>query len=243
MVAIFLAAMGFAAGCSDSDLTRNDNDRSTTPKENAEAELAALWLSGDLIAPQALYETIRNDLAAIRAANADSTDMVSIGFFPPWAPSELLAGFSSEGVQKIRNDNFPELERLNKYFGLVELDTSGLSWGTRGSAGLRFSGRKHPMMIAPDYDELDDVMWAEPNGYIGDWGNVYPWKLDRGMSYLIRNAWGDCPAGCIYSVFWYFRVNDGAVWYVGRYQPQADAEPLWWPEARTAYYAYRGVER
>jgi hypothetical protein len=86
---------------------------------------------------------------------------------------------------------------------------------------------------------LDGVRYAEPNGFVGDWSNVYPWRLDEGMSYLWRDAWGDCPAGCINSRFWYFRVTDAGIEYVGTFDKWVDPEPPWWGEAKSAYFRYR----
>jgi hypothetical protein len=145
-------------------------------------------------------------------------------------------------VQKIRDGHYPELEALNAQFGLTNLDTTRSLW-SHGSVLMEFSGCKHPYVLGSYYEQLVDVMWSEPNGRIGDWSCVYPWKIEGGMSYLFRNAWGDCPAGCINSVFWYLRVIGGDLEYVGRYQTWVDPEPGWWDEAKTAFYAYRGYER
>jgi hypothetical protein len=243
----FLVAMAtitlLAAACDDDPVRTSRSPSNTTPKDNAEAELAALWLSGDLIAPQELYETIRDDLDAIRTEFADSTTMASIEFMAPWLPSQLLVRFTAEGKQKVQTGNYPELEALNLRFGLSEFDTSSSLWPNYGSARLTFSGRKHPLVMRESYDDLADVMWAEPNGFIGDWSCVYPWEIDGGVSYLFRHAWGDCPAGCINSVFWYFRVVGGEIEYVGRYDVRGDPEPDWWVDGKTALNAYRGYER
>ena len=90
-------------------------------------------------------------------------------------------------------------------------------------------------------EALDGVRSAEPNGWSGDNNNVYPWRLDGGgLSYLWREGWGDCPAGCINNRFWYFRVNDGLIDFVGTFQLHADPEPHWWEEAKRAWYHYMG---
>lgn len=206
-------------------------------RENAEAELAALWLSGELQAPEELYQSIKDDLSEIRAMYADSLAQLEIEFAPPWAPSQVLVGLTESGVQKLRSGDFPEFEELNSLFHLAELDTK-LNWAAP-VAVLTFEGRQHPARIAAPYAFLNDVSYAEPNGFSGDWSNVYPWRLSDGMSYLWREAWGDCPAGCINSRFWYFRVTGSGIEYVGTYRLGDDPEPPWWLEAKTSYFLYR----
>lgn len=241
MFALALTAL-LALACSDSNLMRpGGGSLNVTPKDNAEAELAALWLSGELIAPENLYETIMDDLDTIRTEYADSTTLASIEFTPPWVPSELLLGLTAEGKRKVQAGDYPELEALNRRYRATEVDTSSSLWRNYGAARIEFSGRKHPGVLAGGYGALDDVMWVEPNWLVGDWSCVYPWQIDGGMSYLFRYAWGDCPAGCIHSIFWYFRVIDGNIEYVGRWlESWVDPQPEWWAEARAAYRAYRG---
>jgi hypothetical protein len=211
----------------------------TTPKPDSEAELAALWLSGEIVAPDDLYETIKQDLEAIRAAHGDDIDALDITFFAPWVPSQLLIAFDDDGVAKIRSGSWPELEALNDQFELAVFDTTRPSWRTRGAARLEFEGRRHPVRMATSYAALPEVVYAEPNGYIGDWSNVYPGKLADGMSYLWREASGDCPAGCINSHFWYFRVTDSGIDYVGNFEwDYATPPPDWWNEAKAAYEGY-----
>ena len=206
-------------------------------RENAEAELAALWLSGELTAPKALYQTIKDDLSDIRAAYTDSIAELEIEFVPPWEPSQVLVGFTESGVERLRAGDYPEFDELNDLFHLAELDTK-FHWHSP-LAILTFEGRQHPARIAAPYESFDDVRYAEPNGFVGDWGNVYPWWLDEGISYLWRDAWGDCPAGCINSRFWYFRVTDAGIEYVGTFEKWVDPEPPWWGEAKAAYFRYR----
>jgi len=204
---------------------------------DSESELAALWLSGERVAPSDLYQTIKSDLSDIRTAYLDSISEVDTEFRPPWVPSQIIVGFTEEGVRKLRTGEFPEFDELNDLFHLTELDTKLTS--TTPRAVLTFAGNQHPQRLSDPYGELDDIVYAEPNGYMGDWSNVYPWRLADGMSYLWRDAWGDCPAGCINSRFWYFRVTELGIEYVGTFQYHVDPEPPWWSEAKVAFDQYR----
>jgi len=234
------------AGCGGSDPTGiHGVSNNSTPGSDPEAELAAIWLSGELAAPQALYETIRNDLATIRHGYGESVPATSIEFHPQYAPSQLIVGFTPEAAAKIDDGGFgrlPEVQELNRRFGLTDFARS-YGWDYSHWAVLTFSGCWNPERLGEIYSQLHDIEWAEPNWRVGDWSNAYPWTIEGGMSYLFREASGDCPAGCINSTFWYFRVISGDAEYVGTYGWGYDVDPMpepeWWDEAKRAYEAYR----
>ena len=91
-----ILVFSFTIGCSKSTKTETGNDDTEkppidiTPKENEEAELVALCLSGELIAPDSLYDDVLHDLTAIRAEFGDTIQALDgIGFWPPWRVSQL----------------------------------------------------------------------------------------------------------------------------------------------------------
>jgi hypothetical protein len=154
------------------------------PKENEEAELAALCLSGELVASDSLYNQILSDLAAIRAAFGDTFEVVVrvSGEYHAW-------------------------DDLNKYYQITTIRTSLTP--AYGAAVLYFHGRLHPYRLGGVYRGLPGVTYTEPNGLIGDSPNIYLRQTGRAITYLFRDAWGDCPSGCIDSEYWYFAVEDG----------------------------------
>ena len=212
---------------------------STTPRENREAEEAALWLSGELIAPQAVYETIRDDLAAIRGEYLDSIPKLAVPFMAPWVVSEVIVRLTDDAVVRFLAREPNDIDSLNAVFHATHLDTFRLKGTPPRWTLIDFAGRQHPARLGEFYQAQDDVVWGEPNGYIGDWSNVYPWKRGETMTYLFREAWGDCPAGCISSRFWYFRRTAGVTEYVGTFEVWKDPYPDWWDEAKTAFERYR----
>ena len=70
--------------------------------------------------------------------------------------------------------------------------------------------------LARRLSEVPGILLAEPNGWGGD-GNDITARRDGDawrLRYLLK--WGDCPAGCISSHYWEFRVREsGAVTYLG----------------------------
>jgi hypothetical protein len=224
--------------CSKS--TRNENGEvineprsaSSTPKDNEEAELMALCLSGELVAPDSLYDQILSDLAAIRTTFGDTFEAVNrIGFQPPWMAGCLMIGFDDTTFQQVLDGQYNAWDTLNEQYQVVQIHTIPI--GNRGVVLLTFAGRLHPWCLAELYSVLPGVWAAHPNGVIGDSPNVYAREAADELTYLFRNGWGDCPSGCIDSEYWYFIFETDQPLFVG-YWPayQGVPAPLWWQEAR-----------
>ena len=242
---IALATLALFMSCGNDDRVSNppppDNQSTIddTPRANREAEEAALWLSGELIAPQDLYEAIRDDLDAIRGEFLDSIPKTAIGFFPPWVVTEIIVLPDDATWDKIRNHEPNVIDSLNTVFRATKLDT--LRIGSRYLFGIiAFEGRLHPQRLSEIYQANPGVIIADPNGYVGDWSNIYPWKHDGNMTYLFRLGGGDCPAGCTENEFWYFRRVNGTTEYAGTFVYWDEPEPDWWDEAKTAFYQFQG---
>lgn len=244
-VLIVLAALA-CSSCGNSDRASNppapaayNADSLYTPRADREAEEAALWLSGEHFAPADLYQTIHDDLAAIRTGYLDSIPSLAVTFTPWWITSQVAVKFTDDARDRFLAREPNDVDSLNVVFHATHLDTFRLK-GTSYWTLIDFAGRQHPERLGEAYEAQDDVVWGEPNGWIGDWSNVYPWRKGDGMTYLFRHGSGDCPAGCIDNIFWYFRRANGVTEYVGTFDWWADPEPDWWDEAKVAYYTFRG---
>lgn len=236
LVVILLSC--FIISCSKSTKNENGNENTEpppiefTPKENEEAELIALCLSGELVAPDSLYNQILSDLAAIRATFGDTFEVVNrIKFSPPWVAGCLIIGFDDSTVQQIRNGQYHAWDSLNQQYQVTKIDTIVFDW--LGIALLSFEGRLHPYRLAEVYAVLPGVWAASPNGIRGDYPNIYARQTGSGLTYLFRDAWGDCPSGCIYSEYWHFIFEGDQPVFIGHWAPDEDPnEPDWWEEAR-----------
>lgn len=215
-----------------------------TPKENEEAELMAICLSGELIAPDSLYQQIVSDLEAIRSQFGDSIEMVNnIKFSPPWAPSCLLINFDDSTGEKILQGEYDAWDELNLMYKVTQIKTRPVIPGFGCFVTLYFEGRFNPCHQADQYRVLPGVMFAEPNGIEGDGSNVYTRQIEGAITYLFRFAYGDCPSGCIVSEFWYFVVNQGEPEYLGYFKYRRDPEPDWWEEAEQNWENHCGLDR
>jgi hypothetical protein len=216
-----------------------------TPKENEEAELMAICLSGELIAPDSLYEQIVTDLEAIRSQFGDSIEMVNkIKFMPTWwMPNCLLINFDDTTGEKILLGEYDAWDELNLMYKVTQIKTRPVIPGFGCLVSLSFEGRFHPCHLAEQYRVLPGVMFAEPNGIEGDGSNVYARQIGNDITYLFRLAYGDCPAGCISSEFWYFVFNQGEPEYLGYFKLRRDPEPEWWEEAEQNWENHCGKDR
>jgi len=151
------------------------SDVASTPRSNREAEEAALWLSGSLVAPPPLYSRIQEDLLTIRQTYGERFPRLNTLFFrSEWASSELIVLLSDEAKEEFLRGEYHDLDSLNSEFGLVSMDSLFSSLFT-----LRFAGRFHPVRLAEIYGEVESVVFAVPNWFYGDFPNVYPWREDE----------------------------------------------------------------
>ncbi len=210
-----------------------------TPKENEEAELITLCLSGNLVAPDDLYNQALEDLVAIRSTfGAEFESIKHITFRTPWIVGSLIVGFNDATAQKVANGEYYAWDEPNKKYQVTKID-KGLV-GSIGSVVLHFKGRLHPRRLAKLYAVLPGVRYAQPNVRIGDSPTIYPRKIESGITYLFRAAWGDCPSGCINSVYWYFVVEGDQPVFIGHWTPNEESQkPDWWDEANQNIEQYR----
>jgi hypothetical protein len=219
-------------GCSDGGPASQISDLERTPRENQEAEEIALLLSTELVAPQRLYEHVLDDLTRLRAEYEDVLPVDSIGFRPRCRPGSVEVEVNEETIEALRQSSSTGLDSLNAYYGISAVDTASIRYVP--ILVLNFNGRLHPKRLAEAYATSPSVRSAWPLFVLGDGSTVYPLQLPEGRGYLFRKAWGDCTAGCIYELYWYFKSTDDAIAFVGEWDPRRAPQPKWWPEASEA---------
>lgn len=213
-----------------------------TPRENAEAEEAALFLSKELMAPQELYEKVLDGFNLLRKKYADSIPEVNIAFNLPISASYFKMGISDSAAMELRSNNYYAWDSLNTYYNISIFDTISLSW--EFYVWLKSDGRFNQYEICDIYENLPGVNWTFPGYYGEDRSSTYPWIDSTGnLTFLVRKAWGDCPSGCMESHYYYFKMESGEINYIGDWEwsyPQPP-QPDWWDEASIAplmYYYY-----
>ncbi len=238
-----------AVACERRNPTTNDpghsppideiNPIDLTPRENAEAEESALFISGEIVAPQDLYEQVLDGFIRLREKFADSISYVNIPFFMPFNSNGFTMSMSDFAVMAIRAGDYVAWDSLNNYYNYSNIDTVADPWGYF-YVYIKYEGRLNTSKIANMYEKFPGVLWASAGGYIGDRPHSYPWVDSAGnLSFLIRNAWGDCPAGCIMSHYYYFKMQEGEIEYIGNWEATYPfTPPGWWDEAKVAADAF-----
>lgn len=201
-----------------------------TPMDNEEAELAALWLSGQIVAPVSLYRTIDHDLSIIREQWLDSIPQVSIKFFPYWRPSQISFGFYPDSCVSIEAGEYHAWDSLNAFYRLDSMDFANPIWSSFCYVAFTFEGRLNPMVLVDQYAGLPGLGFVYTDGSVGDRSVLLMYREDQEVKYFFRHAWGDCPSGCIHSeIFYFFVKNDSALFVDSyRFDWQNDDRPAWW---------------
>ncbi len=211
MVVLTLAGCGELSVSPDLD---NGDDPDLTPSQpDPEALVMALWLSHELETPSGLYERIRSDLILIREEFRNSIPAVDLRFHEPWEPGKLILGFDHEYYQQISDGHYRAWDSLNALFNLARID---LSMPAFRMLKLEFADGLNPEILADAYQQLPGVRFAVPNRYMGERPMLLPAEATDGrLLYFFRNAWDDCPSGCLYSEYWVLTVLGGRVVYDG----------------------------
>lgn len=253
-VAVCLCGLAIA-NCGDSDLPTEPSDPTErlreliaqTPRADEEAEMAALWMCGELVAPESAYVQIREGLKMVRTQYRDSIPKVTeINFSHPWSQKLIMPYLNSAGMAAYRAGDHRDIDSLTELLNGEVLDTSYVTFPGNlvdpwFIVRIKFPGMLNIDSVGKMYSELSAVQSI--NHYFGmfDYSNVYPWRLPDGrLTLLFRDAWGDCPSGCIFSHYWYFRIAGDSVEYVGDYLVDyVTPWPDWWDEAKAGYEEFR----
>ena len=217
------------------------NPLDLTPRENAEAEEAALFLSGDLIAPQDMYKRLLHGFSLLRDKYSDSIPEVNIPFILPTSTSIFKLGMSDSAAIEFRVNNYDAWDSLNALYSFSVSDTNTFPWGFR--VWLKSNGRYNLHDICDMYDMLPGIDWTYPGYYGDDRPITFPWIDSVGnLVFLVRDAWGDCPAGCDHGHLFYFKMRSGDIEFIGDWGPYGPEshppEPDWMDEISAIGKAY-----
>ncbi|MGB5106880.1 MAG: hypothetical protein WBP29_12375 [Candidatus Zixiibacteriota bacterium] len=249
-VAVCMCGLGIV-NCGDSDSPTKPTDPTDelreliaqTPRADEEAEMAALWMCGELVAPESTYVQVREGLKIVRRQYGQAIPKLrEIKFTHPWSMRYFLPILTTDGAANYRAGRHFEIDSLTELLNGEIIDTIAQSFDNSFQVNIQFAGRLYLDSVDVMYSRDPNVDWIN-HYWIGyDTPNVYPWRLEDGrLTLLFREAWGDCAVGCIYSRFWYFRVDGDSIEYVGEfYLDGINPWPDWWDEAKAGYEEYRG---
>ncbi len=212
--------------------TNQPPDLSITPMENEEAEVAAMVLSRQLIAPKWLYDRIRTDLQLIRSRYLDSIPQLDIRFVCDFEPSCIVVQIDSGVLFDTSSGGGRIIDSLNHVY---RLDTLFRVYGNFYQ--LKFLGRLNSTRLVDIYARIPGEYCVSTSGFVGDLPKLVIWPDGETFKYFFRDAWGDCLSGCMYSKVFYFTAKDRTaaivdsfLFYSGNPQPI----PAWRDSLRMA---------
>ena len=149
-------------------------------------------------------------------------------FYPSVLEIDLADDLMAKVTEILNTDDAPvtlatghaEFDALNTQFGLRTV-----GWGSSGLAFCYHLGLDHNAAISA-YSKAEGVASVGlSSAFYGDDSDIFVEKWEDGEWHItFREAWGDCPSGCIYEKFHGFLVaNDGVSLLYGGEEP---AEPL-----------------
>jgi hypothetical protein len=194
-----------------------------TPLPDWEAEELAMAISRELTAPRNLYNRIKKDLAMIRQEFEDEVPAVAIRFQPSWTSGSVVMKIDTTILLDSTSEAFRVFESLNSAFGFVTFRHEWDDWYS-----LELDGRYNPVRLIDQFYHLVPggiyYMGRAP-GYIFDRPEMFLARDGSIFRYFFRNAWGDCPAGCLYERIHCFSVNGRRVTYHGSYNRRESPPP------------------
>lgn len=207
---------------------------SRTPMADEEAEHAAVTFSHQIVAPVAMYERIKTDLAAIRSRYSDSMPQVNYRFIGTWRPGQLGLKLPVGSLEDTLWAGRGVFDSLNEVYRLDSLYTSEY---LPEYHALFFEGRFNPIYLVKAYSAVPGMEIVYTSGMrAGDGSQLYIYPDSQEYKYFFRKAWGDCPAGCIYSHVYYFGSDGDTIIFRGDhlFDWQDTLRPAWADSVRMA---------
>ena len=162
-----------------------------------------------------LAREIADVLRMVRAAHPDVASVHVRGLF---RPDTLILGLEPPMLQRVQGMFDTSGRTVTLRTGAPELDSLNAELGLRGakllgqaSVAFCFGPVLNLLPAAAAYSGLDGISYAEPDTYAGDGSDINAARADGDWYLIFRNAWGDCPSGCINEQFSFFVISGGTV--------------------------------
>lgn len=186
-------------------LLRHVLPRSNDPDVRRKPDRAALIASLDRV------------LARIRTA---WPDMAVVTARPLWQPGRLilhsdpslggriLRGLGKRGTLAPFCTGHAGFDALSRVVGLRAVATFS---HLPDMFVMDFDSDLDVPSVAARYESLDGMITASPDAPTGDSPGIQVSRLNGEWFLVFREAWGDCPSGCMYSEFHFFVADERRV--------------------------------
>lgn len=183
-----------------------------------DAQILALEWTGELDPDLAVVQEIMMHVTQCRIAEPA---VAGIRVFPDWVPGSVLVKMMPNAYADFVAGDPTDMVELGDSLGAIVYDDLGLTIVPR-LVVIEFDRPLHPLRLEELFEALTSIEYADANGIAGDGNDITRVAPDR---YLFREAWGDCPAGCIYENTWLFEIGDTGAVVVSRNGSPATGTP------------------
>ena len=164
----------------------------------------------------ALRHEVKQALSLIRRAYPAMAD---VRVREEYKPGRIILGLEGELRDTVVGTWNDETALAPPLTGHAAFDALNAKLGLRAAEVLRAGGfafldvdkRVDVVEAAFAYFTIEGVDYARPEWAVGDGPDIDAAKVQGTWHFVFRNAWGDCPAGCIHSELSFFTVVDGEV--------------------------------
>ena len=169
----------------------------------------------------ALRHEVKQALSLIRRAYPAMTE---VRVREEYRPGRIILGLEGELRDTVIDTWNDENALTPPPTGHAAFDALNAKLGLKAAETLRHGGyafldvdeRVDVIEAVFAYFMIDGVDYARPEWAVGGSPDVDAAKVQGIWHFVFRNAWGDCPAGCIYSELSFFTVVNGEVQRIRR---------------------------
>lgn len=176
------------------------------------------------MAPEALYQRVDAELAGLNAG------FTATPVFP-CLNTGLIVGLTTSAHQAAETGDYTAWETLNDNLrGQID------RFLATGSVSLVFNGVYNVNNLADAYEKLAGVTHANSNSIVGDGSDTCLEIRGELHYYIVDNASGDCPAGCIDHEYDGYEVDAGGnIRHLGTYIRYEGEAPDWFQELESCW--------
>lgn len=144
--------------------------------------------------------------------------------FPPYVNGQIILSTNADWASAWDSGGVwtgdPFIDSLGLEFDLYDVEV--YSWAYI----LKFNSAFQAWRLGDIYETHTEVIYAEPNGYIGDGDDIVGFQKNDSTYFGFSIGWGDCLAGCIHRYYWMIRAseNDVVLYWEG---DNFDGIPIW----------------
>lgn len=142
----------------------------------------------------------------VATARSHCPEVGGIFAFPDYMCNEILlqsdASWTSAWLKGELLTGNTEVDSLGARYNLV-----GAAKVTSNIFKLEFQQAMNMRWLGLLYEQIDDIIYAGPNHICCDGPDIEAFKKKDTWHLAFLNAWGDCPAGCIYRYYYYITVD------------------------------------